>query len=164
MGTNSLESEKQIGRINPQINKQVYIEPLYSISSSKIINHMNNLDNSKKRNNSVITGLKYEIKTCQTTNGNSNEEYEKIKKKDNKKMSNIKNEKHEQSTSRYLINVNLAKKKHNKIQSLNDFTGIKMSLSNSKKNQISSSFMRDNIKNMKSLLQFSNHHNHKSNK
>ena len=74
-------------------------------------------------------------------------------------MSNIKNEKHEQSTSRYLINVNLAKKKHNKIQSLNDFTGIKMSLSNSKKNQISSSFMRDNIKNMKSLLQFSHNHN-----
>ena len=157
-------SKKQIGRINPEINKQVYIEPLYSISSSKILNHMNNLHNSKKRNNSVIMGFKYEIKAYQTSKGNSNEEYEKITKKDNKKMSNIKNEKYETNTSRYLINVNLAKKKHSKIQLLNDFTGIKAPLSNSKKSQISSSFMRDNIKNMKSLLQFSNHHNHKSNK
>ena len=125
---------------------------------------MNNLHNSKKRNNSVIMGFKYEIKAYQTSKGNSNEEYEKITKKDNKKMSNIKNEKYETNTSRYLINVNLAKKKHSKIQLLNDFTGIKAPLSNSKKSQISSSFMRDNIKNMKSLLQFSNHHNHKSNK
>jgi len=108
-------SKKQIGRINPEINKQVYIEPLYSISSSKILNHMNNLHNSKKRNNSVIMGFKYEIKAYQTSKGNSNEEYEKITKKDNKKMSNIKNEKYETNTSRYLINVNLAKKKHSKI-------------------------------------------------
>ena len=43
------------------------------------------------------------------------------------------------------------------MQSLNDFSGIKLSLSNTKKNP-GSSFMRDNIKNMKALLQFSNHH------
>ena len=85
-------------------------------------------------------------------------------KKDLKKIINIKNNKEETNTSRYLINVNLAKRKHNKMQSLNDFSGIKLSLSNSKKSQICSSFMRDNIKNMKSLLQFSNHHNHITNK
>ena len=154
-------SKKQIGRINPEINKQIYLEPLYSISSSKIISHLNNADNSKKRNNSVIMGLKYEIKACQTSNGK--EEYqERGKKKEIKKI--IKNEKVEPNTSRYLINVNLAKKKHSKIQSLNDYSGIKLSMSNSKKNQISSSFMRDNIKNMKNLIHFSNHHNHNSNK
>ena len=154
-------SKKQIGRINPEINKQIYLEPLYSISSTKIISHLNNIENNKKRNNSVIMGFKYEIKTCQTSNGKE-EYFERGKKKDIKKI--MKNEKIEQNTSRYLINVNLAKKKHNKIQSLNDFSGIKLSMSHSKKNQISSSFMRDNIKNMKNLIQFSNHHNHNSNK
>ena len=154
-------SKKQIGRINPEINKQIYLEPLYSISSTKIISHLNNVENNKKRNNSVIMGFKYEIKTCQTSNGKE-EYFERGKKKDIKKI--MKNEKIEQNTSRYLINVNLAKKKHNKIQSLNDFSGIKLSMSHSKKNQISSSFMRDNIKNMKNLIHFSNHHNHNSNK
>ena len=154
-------SKKQIGRINPEMNKQIYLEPLYSISSTKIISHLNNRENNKKRNNSVIMGFKYEIKTCQTSNGKE-EYFERGKKKDIKKI--MKNEKIEQNTSRYLINVNLAKKKHNKIQSLNDFSGIKLSMSHSKKNQISSSFMRDNIKNMKNLLQFSNHHNNNSNK
>ena len=159
-------SKKQFGRINPESSKHLFMDPLYSISSSKITDNMNNLNSSKKRNNSVIMGLKYEIKAFQTTNDNTNEECEKekIKKKDLKKIINIKNNKEETNTSRYLINVNLAKRKHNKMQSLNDFSGIKLSLSNSKKSQICSSFMRDNIKNMKSLLQFSNHHNHITNK
>ena len=159
-------SKKQFGRINPESSKHLFMDPLYSISSSKITDNMNNLNNSKKRNNSVIMGLKYEIKAFQTTNDNTNEECEKekIKKKDLKKIINIKNNKEETNTSRYLINVNLAKRKHNKMQSLNDFSGIKLSLNNSKKSQICSSFMRDNIKNMKSLLQFSNHHNHITNK
>ena len=142
-------SKNQIGRINPEKNKQIYLEPLYSISSTKIISHLNNIENNKKRNNSVIMGFKYEIKTCQTSNGKE-EYFERGKKKDIKKI--MKNEKIEQNTSRYLINVNLAKKKHNRIQSLNDFSGIKLSMSHSKKNQISSSFMRDNIKKMKNLI------------
>ena len=162
-------SKKQIGRINPEVNKQVYIDPLYSISSSKITNQINNFSNNKKRNNSVIMGFKYEIKACQTSNENQNEENEKekpIKKKDFRKIlnSNNKLEKNEPNTSRYLINVNLAKRNHNKIQSLNDFSGIKLSLNSSKKNSIYSSFMRDNIKNMKGLLQFSKYHNQKTNK
>ena len=162
-------SKKQIGRINPEVNKQVYIDPLYSISSSKITNQINNFSNNKKRNNSVIMGFKYEIKVCQTSNENQNEENEKekpIKKKDFRKIlnSNNKLEKNEPNTSRYLINVNLAKRNHNKIQSLNDFSGIKLSLNSSKKNSIYSSFMRDNIKNMKGLLQFSKYHNQKTNK
>ena len=114
--------------------------------------------NNKKRNNSVINGLKYEIKACQTVNNNNEQnedlDKDKIKKKEIKKISKNKNE---ATTSRYLINVNLAKKKHIKLQSLNDFSGIKLSLSNTKKNPCSS-FMRDNIKNMKALIQFSNHH------
>lgn len=114
-------------------------------------------------------GFKYEIKACQTSNENQNEENEKekpIKKKDFRKIlnSNNKLEKNEPNTSRYLINVNLAKRNHNKIQSLNDFSGIKLSLNSSKKNSIYSSFMRDNIKNMKGLLQFSKYHNQKTNK
>ena len=44
------------------------------------------------------------------------------------------------------------------MQSINDFSGVKLSLSSSKKS--CSSFMRDNIKNMKNILQFSNRHNH----
>jgi len=160
--TNSENNQKkQIGRVNPEANKAIYIEPLYSISSTKIINQLNS--NNKKRNNSVINGLKYEIKACQTVRTNNNEqnedldkdkEKEKNKKKENKKISKNNNE---AATSRYLINVNLAKNKHIKIQSLNDFSGIKLSLSNTKRN-LAPSFMRDNIKNMKALLQFSNHH------
>ena len=146
----------QIGRVNPEVSKPIYIEPLYSISSTKIINQLNS--NNKKRNNSVINGFKYEIKACQTVHSNNEQnedlDKEKIKKKEIKKISKNKNE---PITSRYLINVNLAKKKHIKMQSLNDFSGIKLSLSNTKKNPCSS-FMRDNIKNMKALLQFSNHH------
>ena len=161
-------SKKQFGRINPDLNnlnKQVFMEPLYSISSSKIANNLNNLNSNKKRNNSVIMDFKYEIKASQANNYNTKDECERensIKKKDIKKIinSNYKVDKNEQNNSRYLINVNLAKRKHNKIQSLNDFSAVKMSLSNSKKNQICSSFMRDNMKNMKSLLQFSNRHNH----
>ena len=162
---NDINSEnnqkKQTGRVNqdnPEVNKPVYIEPLYSISSTKIINQLNS--NNKKRNNSVINGLKYEIKACQTVNSNNEQnedldkDKDKIRKKEIKKISKNKNE---AATSRYLINVNLAKKKHIKMQSLNDFSGIKLSLSNTKKNQCCS-FMRDNIKNMKALLQFSNHH------
>ena len=164
-------SKKHFGRINPDINnsnKQVYIEPLYSISSSKITNNLNNLNSNKKRNNSVIMGFKYDIKVSQTNNHNSKDEYDREnsnKKKDIKKIlnSNYKIDKSEQNNSRYLINVNLAKRKHNKIQSLNDFSGIKISLSNSKKHQISS-FIRDNINNMKSLLQFSNRHNQNNTK
>lgn len=161
--------KKQIGRINPEVNKQIYMDPLYSISSTKYINHINNFSNNKKRNNSVIMGLKYEIKACQTSNDNPNDEREKdrsIKKKDYRKIlnSNNKAEKNEPNTSRYLINVNLAKRNHNKIQSLNDFSGIKLSLNSSKKTQICSSFMRDNIKNMKGLLQFPKFHNHITNK
>ncbi len=160
--TNSESNQKkQIGRVNqdnPESNKPIYIEPLYSISSTKIINQLNS--NNKKRNNSVINGLKYEIKACQTVNSNNEQnedldkDKDKIKKKEIKKISKNNNE---ATTSRYLINVNLAKKKHIKMQSLNDFSGIKLSLSNTKKNPCSS-FMRDNIKNMKALLQFSNHH------
>ena len=160
--TNSENNPKeQIGRVNPdnpEVNKPIYIEPLYSISSAKIINQLN--ANNKKRNNSVISGLKYEIKACQTVNSNNeqNEDFDKdkdkIKKKEIKKISKNKNE---ATTSRYLININLAKKTHIKMQSLNDFSGIKLSLSNTKKNPCSS-FMRDNIKNMKALIQFSNHH------
>jgi hypothetical protein len=161
-------SKKQFGRINHDLNnlnKQVFMEPLYSISSSKIANNLNNLNSNKKRNNSVIMDFKYEIKASQVNNYNTKDECERensIKKKDIKKIinSNYKIDKNEQNNSRYLINVNLAKRKHNKIQSLNDFSAVKMSLSNSKKNQICSSFMRDNLKNMKSLLQFSNRHNH----
>ena len=159
-------AKNQIGRINPESSKQIYMEPLYSISSSKI-NNLNSLSNCRKRNNSVIMGFKYEIKGCQTTNNNnnnnSNEEADKdstIKKKELKKIIYSKNEKNETTTSRYLINVNLAKRKHNKIQSLNDCSGIKLSMSSSKKSQVCSSFMRDNIKNMKSLLHFSNRHFH----
>ena len=160
--TNSeINQKKQIGKDNPdnpEVNKPIYIEPLYSISSTKIINQLNS--NNKKRNNSVINGLKYEIKACQTVNSNNEQnedldkDKDKIRKKEIKKISKNKNE---AATSRYLINVNLAKKKHIKMQSLNDFSGIKLSLSNTKKNQCCS-FMRDNIKNMKALLQFSNHH------
>ena len=160
--TNSENNQKkQIGRVNPdnpEVNKPIYIEPLYSISSTKIINQLNS--NNKKRNNSVIDGLKYEIKACQTVNSNNEQnedldkDKDKIKKKEIKKISKNKNE---ATTSRYLINVNLAKKKHIKMQSLNDFSGIKLSLNNTKKNPCSS-FMRENIKNMKALLQFSKHH------
>ena len=80
-------SKKQFGRINPESSKHLFMDPLYSISSSKITDNMNNLNSSKKRNNSVIMGLKYEIKAFQTTNDNTNEECEKekIKKKDLKK-------------------------------------------------------------------------------
>ena len=151
--------KNKFGKINQETNKQIYMEPLYSISSSKIIN-LNSLYNSRKRNNSVIMGYKYEIKSFQTTNNNnSNAETEKdssIKKKELKS----KNEKNEPSSSRYLINVNLAKRNHNKIQYLNDCSGIKLPMSSSKKNQVCSGFMRDNIKNMKGLLQFSNHNFH----
>ena len=162
--TNSeINQKKQIGKDNPdnpEVNKPIYIEPLYSISSTKIINQLNS--NNKKRNNSVINGLKYEIKACQTVNSNNeqNEDLDKDKDKDKirkKEIKKISKNKNEAATSRYLINVNLAKKKHIKMQSLNDFSGIKLSLSNTKKNQCCS-FMRDNIKNMKALLQFSNHH------
>ncbi len=161
-------SKKQTGRIKPDLcnsNKQVFIDPLYSISSSKITNNMNNLNSNKKRNNSVIMGFKYEIKSCQIGTHAIKDEVDREnsnKKKDIKKLlnTNYKNDKNEPNTSRYLINVNLAKRNHNKIQSLNDFSGIKLSLSNSKKNHICSSFMRDNIKNMKNLLQFSNRYNH----
>ena len=162
--TNSeINQKKQIGKDNPdnpEVNKPIYIEPLYSISSTKIINQLNS--NNKKRNNSVINGLKYEIKACQTVNSNNeqNEDLDKDKDKDKirkKEIKKISKNKNEAATSRYLINVNLAKKKHLKMQSLNDFSGIKLSLSNTKKNQFCS-FMRDNIKNMKALLQFSNHH------
>ena len=126
---------------------------------------MNNLNSNKKRNNSVIMGFKYEIKSCQIGTHAKKDEVDREnsnKKKDIKKLlnTNYKNDKNEPNTSRYLINVNLAKRNHNKIQSLNDFSGIKLSLSNSKKNHICSSFMRDNIKNMKNLLQFSNRYNH----
>jgi len=149
--------KKQIARVNPEANKPIYIEPLYSISSAKKkINQLNS--NNKKRNNSVISGLKYEIKLFQTARANNelNEdlEKEKMKKKEIKKINKNNNE---ASTSRYLINVNLAKKKHLKIQSLNDFSGIKLSLSNTKINP-GSGFMRNNIKNLKALIQFSNHH------
>ena len=156
--------KKQFGRINPDLNSQVYREPLYSISSSKIINNMHYLNSNKKRNNSVIMGLKYEIKAFPINNINSNEEMEKEKiiiKKDIKKNNcSNKNENSEHNASRYIINVNLAKKKHNhyKIKSINDFSGIKLSLSNSKKSY--NSFMRDNIKNIKNILQLSNRHNH----
>ena len=162
--TNSENNQKkQTGRVNqdnPEVNKPVYIEPLYSISSSKIINQLNS--NNKKRNNSVINGLKYEIKACQIVKSNNEQnedldkdkDIDKIKKKEIKKISKNKNE---ATTSRYLINVNLAKKKHMKMQSLNDFSGIKLSFSNTKKN-LDSSFKRDKIKNMKALLQISNHH------
>ena len=126
---------------------------------------MYNLNSNKKRNNSVILGLKYEIKACPINNIDTNEEMDKekiIKKKDIKKIfCSNKSEKNEQNATRYIINVNLAKKKHNhnnKIQSINDYSGVKLSISSSKK--ICSSFMRDNIKNMKNILQFSNRHNH----
>ena len=153
--------KKHFGRINPESSKKLFMEPLYSVSSSKLVD---NSINNKKRNNSVIAGIKYEIKAFQTSNDtNLNESIkEKYKKKDIKKIFNS-NNKEETSASRYLINVNLAKRKHNKMQSLNDFSGIKLSLSNSKKNQVCSSFMRDNIKNMKSVLQFSNLHNRNQN-
>ena len=157
-------TKKQYGRINPDLNKQVYIEPLYSVSSTKLINNMYNLNSNKKRNNSVILGLKYEIKACPINNNDTNEELDKekiIKKKDIKKIiCSNKSEKNDQNATRYIINVNLAKKKHNhnKMQSINDFSGVKLSLSSSKKS--CSSFMRDNIKNMKNILQFSNRHNH----
>jgi len=154
---NENTQKKQIARVNPEANKPIYIEPLYSISSAKKkINQLNS--NNKKRNNSVISGLKYEIKLFQTARANNelNEdlEKEKMKKKEIKKINKNNNE---ASTSRYLINVNLAKKKHLKIQSLNDFSGIKLSLSNTKINP-GSGFMRNNIKNLKALIQFSNHH------
>ena len=141
------------------------MEPLYSISSSKMANNLNNLNSNKKRNNSVIMDFKYDIKFSQANNYNIKDECERensFKKKDIKKIlnSNYKVDKSEQNNSRYLINVNLAKRKHNKMQSLNDFSAVKMSLRNKKKNQICSSFMRENIKNMKNLLQFSNRHNH----
>ena len=155
--------KKHFVRINPDSNKKLFMEPLYSISSSKFTD--NSIINNKKRNNSVITGNEYEIKVFQTTNDtNLNEESikEKIKKKEIKNILN--NNKEISSTSRYLINVNLAKRKHNKMQSSNEFSGIKLSLSNSKKSQVFSSFMRDNIKNMKSVIQFSNHHNRNHNK
>ena len=153
--------KKHFGRINPESSKKLFMEPLYSVSSSKLVD---NSINNKKRNNSVIAGVKYEIKAFQTSNDtNLNESIkEKFKKKDIKKIFNS-NNKEESSASRYLINVNLAKRKHNKMQSLNDFSGIKLSLSNSKKSQVCSSFMRDNIKNMKSVLQFSNLHNRNQN-
>ena len=154
--------KKQIGKNNQESNKAIYIEPLYSISSSKINNQINNLADSKKRNNSVIMGLKYEIKACQTVNCNLNEEFDKeiIKKKEIRKTYKKENE---QGASRYLINVNLSKKKQIKIQSLNDFSGVKLSLSNTKRNPYNpySSFMRNNIKNMKSILQLSNHNSNK---
>ena len=156
-------TKSNFGRIKHDLNKPVYMEPLYSVSSSKIISNMYNLNSYKKRNNSVIMGLKYEIKACPINNINSNEEKDKediIKKKDVKKIyCNNKNEKNEQNGTRYIINVNLAKKKynHNKIQSINDFSGIKLSLSSSKKS--CSNLMRDNVKNMKNILQFSNRRN-----
>ena len=154
--------KKHFSRINPQSSTKLFMEPLYSISSSKMVD---NCINNKKRNNSVITGINYEIKAFQTTNDtNLNEESikVKIKKKEINKIYNNSN-KEESSTSRYLINVNLAKRKHNKMQSLNDFSGLKLSLSNSQKSQNFSSFMKDNIKNMKSVIQFSNYHNHNRN-
>ena len=158
--TNSENNQKkQVGRVNPEANKAIYIEPLYSISSAKkIINQLNS--NNKKRNNSVISGLKYEIKLFQTARANNelNEDLEKEKEKMKKKEIKKINKNHnEAATSRYLINVNLAKRKHLKIQSLNDFSGIKLSLSNTKINP-GSGFMRNNIKNLKALIQFSNHH------
>ena len=154
-----IPAKKQMGKNNQEANKAVYIEPLYSISSSKINNQINNLINSKRRNNSVIMGLKYEIKACQTENCNLNEEIdkEKFKKKELRKTYKKENE---PGISRYLINVNLSKKKHVKIQSLNDFSGVKLSLSNTKRNPCNS-FMRENIKNMKSILKFSNHNSNK---
>lgn len=71
--------------------------------------------NNKKRNNSVINGLKYEIKACQTVNSNNeqNEDLDKDKDKDKirkKEIKKISKNKNEAATSRYLINVNLAKK------------------------------------------------------
>jgi len=156
---NENTQKKQIARVNPEANKPIYIEPLYSISSAKKkINQLNS--NNKKRNNSVISGLKYEIKLFQTARANNelNEELEKEKEKMKKKeIKKINKNNNEAATSRYLINVNLAKKKHLKIQSLNDFSGIKLSLSNTKINP-GSGFMRNNIKNLKALIQFSNHH------
>ena len=156
---NENTQKKQIARVNPEENKPIYIEPLYSISSAKKkINQLNS--NNKKRNNSVISGLKYEIKLFQTARANNelNEELEKEKEKMKKKeIKKINKNNNEAATSRYLINVNLAKKKHLKIQSLNDFSGIKLSLSNTKINP-GSGFMRNNIKNLKALIQFSNHH------
>jgi hypothetical protein len=98
--TNSENNQKeQIGRANPdnpEVNKPIYIEPLYSISSTKINNQLNS--NNKKRNNSVINELKYEIKSCQTANNNNeqnedlNKEKDKIKKKKMKKIRKNKNE------------------------------------------------------------------------
>jgi hypothetical protein len=121
--TNCENNQKeQIGRVNPdnpEVKKPIFIEPLYSISSTKINNQLNS--NNKKRNNSVINELKYEIKACQTANNNNeqNEDLDKEKNKDKikkKEIKKISKNKNEPSTSRYLINVNLAKTKHIKMQ------------------------------------------------